>query len=75
MLCVEDYLDALRWTNRMGGVPGLIERSQANFAVLGAVLTNGALLPAARGTFAPISCFVKTGHRFTAPTKMKKIIL
>ena len=34
MLCVEDYLDALRWTNRMGGVPGLMERSHANLSVL-----------------------------------------
>ena len=34
MLCVEDYLDALRWTDRVGGLPGLCARSQRNLAVL-----------------------------------------
>jgi phosphoserine aminotransferase len=32
MLCVEDALDALKWAERAGGVPGLIKRSNANLA-------------------------------------------
>lgn len=34
MLCVEDYLDGLRWTKEMGGVPGLIERSESNLKIV-----------------------------------------
>jgi len=34
MLCVEDQLDALRWAKSIGGLQGLIDRSQANFDVL-----------------------------------------
>jgi phosphoserine aminotransferase len=36
MLCVEDYLDALRWADRVGGLAGLCARSQRNLATLAA---------------------------------------
>jgi len=34
MLCVEDYLDALAWSDSIGGLQGLIGRSQSNLRVL-----------------------------------------
>jgi phosphoserine aminotransferase len=34
MLCVEDYLDSLNWSASIGGLQGLIARSQANFNAL-----------------------------------------
>jgi phosphoserine aminotransferase len=36
MLCVEDALDGLRWAERIGGLPALIARSQANLAAIAA---------------------------------------
>src|SRR6476646_6175153 len=34
MLCVEDYLDALHWSQAAGGLRGLMARADANFKVL-----------------------------------------
>jgi phosphoserine aminotransferase len=34
MLCVEDALDGLKWAEQVGGLKGLIARSQANFAAI-----------------------------------------
>ena len=34
MLCVADYLDALAWVEKIGGVPATIARSQANLQVI-----------------------------------------
>ena len=34
MLCVEDAIDGLKWAEAIGGVPGLVKRSNANLAAL-----------------------------------------
>jgi phosphoserine aminotransferase len=34
MLAVEDYIDALEWSSSIGGLPGLVAKSEANLAVL-----------------------------------------
>jgi phosphoserine aminotransferase len=34
MLCVEDYLDTLKWAKSVGGLPALIARSNANARVI-----------------------------------------
>jgi phosphoserine aminotransferase len=35
MLCVEDALDGLQWAESVGGLPGLIARSEANLKAIG----------------------------------------
>ena len=44
MLCVEDYLDALNWAKKLGGLDALIARADANFAALDAFVQNSAWL-------------------------------
>ncbi len=34
MLCVEDYLDAMKWVEELGGLEAMISRSAANFKVI-----------------------------------------
>jgi len=34
MLCVEDYIDALKWTQKIGGLSALVSKSKANFDAL-----------------------------------------
>ena len=40
MLCVEDYLDALKWGESVGGLKGLIARSEANLGVIAEWVEN-----------------------------------
>ncbi|PWR22260.1 phosphoserine transaminase [Zavarzinia compransoris] len=42
MLCVEDYLDALGWAASVGGLDGLIARSEGNLALIEAWVENSA---------------------------------
>jgi phosphoserine aminotransferase len=34
MLCVEDYLDALAWAEKIGGLKGLVAKSEANLKIV-----------------------------------------
>ncbi|WP_048644874.1 phosphoserine transaminase [Nitratireductor soli] len=44
MLCVEDYIDALEWSQSIGGLDGLIARADANFAVIDRFVESSAWL-------------------------------
>ena len=53
MLCVEDQIDALRWAEGIGGLKGLIARSQANLKAVEAWVANSnwaAFLPETKET-------------------------
>ncbi len=41
MLCVEDYIDALKWAESIGGLPALIRRANENVAVLAHWMERG----------------------------------
>jgi phosphoserine aminotransferase len=40
MLCVADYLDALAWVDRLGGLPAMISRSENNLAAIADFVAN-----------------------------------
>ncbi len=42
MLCVEDALDGLRWAERIGGLPALFARSEANLKAIADFVDGGA---------------------------------
>ncbi|MEO5323901.1 phosphoserine transaminase [Mesorhizobium sp. CC13] len=44
MLCVEDYLDALKWAKVLGGLDALVARADANFAVIDRFVANSGWL-------------------------------
>ncbi|MGB3501804.1 MAG: phosphoserine transaminase [Mesorhizobium sp.] len=44
MLCVEDYIDALKWAQSVGGLDGLIKRADANAAALNAFVDRSGWL-------------------------------
>lgn len=56
VLTIEDWIDALEWADAIGGLPELIRRTQANFAVLSAWVETAAWVdflaadPATRST-------------------------
>ncbi len=40
MLCVEDQIDALKWSESVGGIKGLIKRSEANLSAISAWISK-----------------------------------
>ncbi|MGL5446203.1 MAG: phosphoserine transaminase [Rhabdaerophilum sp.] len=40
MLCVEDYIDALQWSKKVGGLDGLMKRANANARVIATFVKN-----------------------------------
>ncbi len=44
MLCVEDALDSLRWAEQIGGLPALVQRSEANLQAVARWVERGAAL-------------------------------
>jgi len=70
MLCVEDALDSLRWAERIGGLPGLIARTNANLAAVAAWVARSdwaGFLAAVPETRSPTAvCLTITAPWFTA---------
>ena len=70
MLCVEDALDGLRWAERIGGLPGLIARTNANLAAVAAWVARSdwaGFLAAVPETRSPTAvCLTITAPWFTA---------
>ncbi|MFO7484084.1 phosphoserine transaminase [Oceanibaculum nanhaiense] len=70
MLCVEDQIDALRWAEGIGGLKGLIARSQANLKAVEAWVAKSdwaAFLPETAETRSNTSiCLVIKDSWFTA---------
>lgn len=70
MLCVEDYLDALKWAQSIGGLQGLTARADSNFAVLNGFVEsrdwigNLAVTPATRSNTSV--CLTITDAQITA---------
>jgi phosphoserine aminotransferase len=56
MLCVEDALDGLRWAESVGGLPGLIARSEANLAAVAAWVEGNARVKFLAADVATRSC-------------------
>lgn len=79
MLCVEDYIDALEWSESIGGLNGLIARSEANAAALDRWVRNSnwaahlAQDPATRSNTSV--CLVIKDPRATAETPKKIVSL
>lgn len=59
MLCVEDALDGLRWAERVGGLDGLIARTDANAAALGAWVAR-----------TPWAAYLAEEPRYRSPTSV-----
>jgi len=70
MLCVEDALDSLRWAEWIGGLPGLIARTNANLAAVAAWVARSdwaGFLAAVPETRSPTAvCLTITAPWFTA---------
>jgi len=59
MLAVEDYLDTLTWAESIGGLPGLLARTEKNFSALSRWVRECKWL-----------AFMATGQRFRSPTSV-----
>ena len=70
MLCVEDALDGLRWAESLGGLKGLIARSEANFRAVSKWVESNArvsfLAEAAETRACTSMCIAITAPWFTA---------